>query len=126
MLAPASGCELDVQRGPDWLLVRIRNLNLDSAEMSRLAEQLGELLRQHFTYRLVLELDEVPTLNQDLVEQLRQLYRWIERHDGVMRICGLSQANRRRLHACHLDERLLPYEDCHEAVLGFPWAPKPR
>ena len=58
MLTVASGCTLDVERGPDWLLVRIRNLDRAEPE-TPLAEQLWALLEQHFTYRLVLELDEV-------------------------------------------------------------------
>ena len=81
------------------------------------------LLQQHFTYRLVLELDEVQVLNSDLIGQLMQLYRRIEEHDGVMRLCGLSPHNRQVLHACHLDDRLLPYEDRQEAVMGRPHRP---
>src|SRR3990172_13439935 len=120
MLAVAPGCELDVERGPDWLLVRVRNLDLLESEAPALAEHLWSLLQQHFTYRLVLELDGVQMLNSYLIGQLIQLYRRIEEHDGVLRLCGLSPYNRQVLHACRLDDRLLPYGDREEAVMGRP------
>jgi anti-anti-sigma regulatory factor len=125
MLATAPGCELHVQRGPDWLLVRVKNLDLSEDDVPTLAARLCSLLEQHFTYRLVLELDDVPVLNGLLIGQLLQLYRWIEAHEGVMRVCGLSPENREVLHACHLDERLLPYQGPEEAIMGRPH-PRPR
>ena len=70
MLAIAPGCELDVERGPDWLLVRVRNLDLAESDAPPLAERLWQLLEQHFTYRLVLELDGVQVLNSHLIGQL--------------------------------------------------------
>jgi anti-anti-sigma factor len=126
MQAAASSCEWDVERGPDWLLVRLRNLDLSDPDGPSVAEHLKSLLEQHFTHRLVLEMDEVEVLNSDLIGQLVQLYRWIEEHDGVMRLCGLSPANRQVLHTCRLDDRLLPYGDRQEAVMGRSHAAKPR
>jgi anti-anti-sigma factor len=126
MLTVTAGCELDVERGPDWLLVRVRNLDLLESDAPPLAEHLWSLLQQHLTYRLVLELDDVPTLNSHLIGQLIQLYRRIEKHDGVMRLCGVSPHNRRVLHSCRLDERLLPYGDREEAVMGRPRSVRPR
>jgi anti-anti-sigma regulatory factor len=126
MQAIALGCALDVERGPDWLLVRIRDLNLTDPDGPPLAEQLWSLMQQHFTHRLVLELDGTETLNSHLVGQLADLYRRIAEHDGVMRLCGLSPRNRAMLHACRLDEQLLPYQDRQEAVMGCPHSQKPR
>jgi anti-anti-sigma factor len=118
MLAIAPGCELDVERGPDCLLVRLRNIDLAESDVLPLSERLWQLLQQHFTYRLVLELDEVEVLSSYLIGQLLDLYQRIEQHDGVMRLCGLSPNNRRVLHQCHLDERFRPYGDRKDAVLG--------
>jgi len=126
MLTIDAGCELDVERGPDWLLVRVRNLDAAASDAPPLAEQLWRLLEQHFTYRLVLELDDVPVLSSYMIGQLTQLYRRIEAHDGVLRLCGLSPRSRQALHACHLDDRLLPYEDRQEAVMGCPHPARPR
>lgn len=118
MQAIASDCEFEVERGPDWLLVRVRNLSSVSHETSSLAARLWALLQQHFTHRLVLELDETVRLDRQLVEELRQLYERIAEHEGIMRLCGVSKRNRDILHAFGLDERLLPYQDRMEAVTG--------
>jgi anti-anti-sigma regulatory factor len=123
MLTVATGCAFDVERGPDWLLVRVRNLDLAEPDSPPLAEQLWSLLEQHLTYRLVLEMDEVDMLNSYLLGELVRLYRWIEEHEGVLRVCGLTPFNCEVLHACHLDEQLLPYHDRREAVTG---CPRPR
>ncbi len=126
MLTIAPGCAFDVERGPDWLLVRVRNLDPAGSESASLADRLWDLLQQHFTYRLVLELDEMPLLNDDVIGQLAQLFRRIEKHDGVLRLCGLSPDNCEVLHACRLDEQLPPYQDRQEAIVGCQSPRQPR
>lgn len=126
MLALAPGWELDVQRGPDWLLVRVVGADRDASDSPPLADRLWELLNQHFTYRLVLELDEIRVLNSYLIGQLVSLYRRIREHEGVMRLCGLSPYNRRVLQICHLDDRFLSYRDRREAVLACHARRRPR
>jgi len=118
MLAIDSGCEMDVERGPDCLLVRLRNLDASDPGSTQLAERLWTLMRQHFARRLVLELDDVGLLNSPLIGQFLLLYKRIEAHDGVMRLCGLSPYNRQVLRRCRLDDRLLPYADRREAVMA--------
>jgi anti-anti-sigma factor len=118
MFATSADCELDVDRGPDWLLVRVRSLQADSACAPALADTLWSLAEQHFTYRLVLELDRIKVLNSHLIGQLIQLYKRIREHDGVLRLCGLSPYNRRVLRACALDDRFPAYENREEAVMG--------
>ncbi len=125
MLTTAPGCELDVDRGPDWLLVRVR-IDPAAPGVPPLAERLWSLARQHFTYRLVLDLDGVRLLNSPLIGQLIDLHRRFKKHDGVLRLCGLSPHNRQVLHTCRLDERLMPYGDRKEAVMGGPHPVRPR
>ena len=62
MLATAAGCQFEVDRGPDWLLVRVRRLEDEASTSAQFAECLWQLLEQHFTYRLMLELDQVVLL----------------------------------------------------------------
>jgi anti-anti-sigma factor len=126
MLTVVLGRSLEVERGPDWLLVRLHGLDWLEAEDPALADQVWSLLEQHLTHRLVLELDEVEVLNSHLIGQLADLYRRIEEHEGVMRICGLSPRNRQALHACRLDDRLLPYRSRKDAVMGGPQLVKAR
>ena len=117
MLAVAPGWELEMERGPDWLLVKIRSLDGFSTDPP-LADGIWELLERHFTYRVVLELDQVRVLNSHLIGQLVRLYRLIREHDGVMRLCGLSPHNLDVLRACRLQQYFLPYRDREEAVMG--------
>ena len=40
MLATVPGCEFEVQRGPDWLLVRVVQLDPDPSQSPSLSEEL--------------------------------------------------------------------------------------
>jgi anti-anti-sigma factor len=126
MLAIAPGWELEVERGPDWLIVKVCNPEPPGKEAPPLAEQIWSLLNTHFTYRLVLELDRITLLNSSLIGQLIDLYRRIRGQDGVLRLCGLSAYNRRVLSTCRLDDRLPAFEDRLEAVLGCTRPGQPR
>ena len=125
MLAVAPGWELDVERGPDWLLVKVRSLDASSTEPA-LSDSIWGLLEQHFTYRVVLELDQVRVLNSHLIGQLVRLYKLIRQRDGVMRLCGLTPHNLQVLQTCRLEDHLVPYRDREEAVLGCPLPGHPK
>jgi anti-anti-sigma factor len=125
MLDIAPGWDLYVERGPDWLIVKIESMDA-RGETPPLAEIIWSLMQQNLTHRLVLELDQVPVLNSFLIAQLTLLYRRISEHDGVMRLCGLSAYNRRVLHTCRLDERFQPYHNRQEAVMGYARPTQPR
>ena len=118
MLATVAGYEFDVDRGPDWLWVRIRSLDTGSSPAAPLAEQLTELVEKHFIYRIVLELHRVPELSSHLIGELVQLSRHIQEHDGVLRVCGLSPEGRAMLEMCGLDDLCLAYETREEAIVG--------
>ena len=58
MLQTAAGWGLDVDRGPDWIFVRVHPRDgFDDAP--GLAESVWTVLEQHFIYRVVLEIDEI-------------------------------------------------------------------
>lgn len=126
MLALAPVCELDVERGPDWVMIRVGDIDPAVAESSPLAERLWHVLRQHFTYRLVLELDQIRVLTSRLIGQLLQLQRRIEERGGVIRLCGLSPENRQVLRTCRLEHRFRPYRNRQEAVMGYERPSQPR
>jgi len=39
MLALGTGCQLDVDRGPDWLIVKVSSLDVDPANPPPLADE---------------------------------------------------------------------------------------
>ena len=118
MLALAPGWELEVDRGPGWLLVKLKSPEPDASDTPPLADELWSLLQRHFIYRLVLELDDVRLLHSFLLGQLVLLDKRIREHDGMMRLCGLSSFNQRVLRLHGLDLRFPTYGDPEEAVMG--------
>jgi len=129
MLATVAGYEFDVDRGPDWLWIRIRSVRVSSTlgggfspvaslAVASLVEQLTELVEKHFIYRVVLELHRVPELSSQLIGELVQLDRHIQKHDGVLRVCGLSPEGRAMFEMCGLDDLCLAYETREEAIVG--------
>ncbi len=123
MVQIAHGWELDVERGPDWLFVRPHGLAHDShefgdGEMPDLADEVWLLVEQYFTRRVVLELDQIAHLNSFLIGQLIRLYKRIGTQGGLLRLSGLSVANRRVLDQCRLSGCLPYYDNRTDAVMG--------
>lgn len=115
MLEIAPGWLADVERGPDWLFVKLKQSPSLSADVGQLAEKLWSMLGEHFIYRLVLELDGVP-LDSQLVDQLALLQQRIQQQGGLLRLCGLSQQDLKLLRARQLDARLPSYCCREDAV----------
>ena len=118
MPAIAYDWELNVERGPNWLLVKVGAPSGKPWEMLPLADTLRSLLEDHFTCRLVLELDEIDLLTSELIRQLLMLDKWIRARRGVMRLCGLSPRNQEILRRCWLHTFFALYSDRLEAVTG--------
>jgi anti-anti-sigma factor len=117
MLQTAAGWGLDVDRGPDWIFVRVHpRSGFDDAP--GLAESVWAVLEQHFVYRLVLELDEIAMLHSPIIGQLVLLSKRVHSHGGLLRLCGVSDANREVLHICRLDSAMPWYENRGDAVMG--------
>jgi anti-anti-sigma factor len=106
---------VDVDRGPDWLFVK---LNPGKHEPSDMAERLWSLANRHFIYRLVLEMDKVDQIPSRLMGQLITLQKRILQREGALRLCGLTPECAEALHFCRLDKALPNYECREDAVLG--------
>jgi anti-anti-sigma factor len=109
---------MDLDRGPDWLFVRLRPPAAGINAEFDLAEAVWEKLDQAFCYRLVLELDDVPRLQSWVVGQLVLLHKRICSQGGVMRLCGVSDANHQVLRYCRLHDRFPQYANRTAAVMG--------
>lgn len=114
---------VDVDRGPDWLFVK---LHPGEVEPQDVADQLWSLANRHFTYRIVLEMDEIEFLPSVLMGQLVMLQKRVLQHDGALRICGLSEPCREAMHICRLDNTLPLFTNREDAVLGDSFFAHPR
>jgi len=113
-----SGWDFEVERGPDWLFVRPRRMPAGKAHVATFAEQVWALLEQQFAHRLVLELGEVDRFSSELVGQLIWLHKQIHAHDGLMRVCELTDAHDDVLEACQLGGHFPRYHSREDAVMG--------
>jgi anti-anti-sigma factor len=123
MVNIAEGWLLDVDRGPDWLFVRLHCPPDRPNDAPQLAEGLWALLEQHLTNRLVLEMDDVSVLHSYLIGQMILLYKRIHGCGGMLRICGLSPPNREVLRLCRMEQSFPLYESRAEAMRCFRAAP---
>jgi len=124
VLAPGWKTELD--RGPDWLFVKLYGPEGDEADASGMAESLSMLLRQEFKRRMVLELDGLVELPQDLVDELMLLHKALDKQGAVLRLCGMSKEHQEMLCEDNFFGQFNSFRDREEAVLGFYRPSKPR
>jgi anti-anti-sigma factor len=117
MMDVVPGWSLDVDRGPDWIFVRLHD-NSSEYGAEGMAECLWELLEQQFAHRIVLELDDVQHLSSPLIGELVRLSKRVYSHDGMLRICGLSPENFQILRLMRLDGCFPNYDNRTEAVMG--------
>ncbi|HEX5103693.1 MAG TPA: STAS domain-containing protein [Pirellulaceae bacterium] len=109
---------MDLDRGPDWMLLRLRPPAKGDGAPFPLADMISKKLEQSFCYRLVLELDDVRVLRSWMLGELVRLNKRIDEKGGTLRLCGLSDANEAALAACGLFEHFPSFENRHDAVMG--------
>jgi len=115
-LAPGWTVELD--RGPGWLFVRLRDSDLSGAQGIHLADHVWKLLEQEFTHRVVMELDDIDLLRSSLVGELILLHKRVSSRHGVMRVSGLSESNYEVLRTNRLHHRFPRFQNREDAVMG--------
>lgn len=112
------GFKLTVDRGPNWLFIKLRPNKNFAADVMQVADELYAIATRHFTYRIVLELEELRQMPADLVDQLVILQERLHQSDGSLRICGLSADCAKKLREVHLDAALPNYATRQAALLG--------
>jgi anti-sigma B factor antagonist len=108
----------DVERGPNWLFLRVHAPEKSAASCEDLADVVWQTMEQHFANRVVLELDNLKMLNSRLIGQLVLLQKRICTKGGTLRVCGLSDASQAALHSTRLDSQFPCYRDRTDAVMG--------
>ena len=115
--------DLHVDRGPDWLFLK---LPASAGNESNVADRLWSVLTRHFTYRLVLEMDDLDLLPSQLIGQLIMLQKRVMQRDGALRLCKMSDGCQEALHLCRLDRALPNYASREDAVHGLTQPSAPR
>jgi anti-anti-sigma regulatory factor len=111
------GLKLSVDRGPNWLFVKLRPRDTRSRRVPPIADGLWSIATRHFIYRVVLELDELESLPAGMMAQMVLLQERLAQSGGALRICGMSDECLETLHECHLDTALRNYSTRTEAVM---------
>ena len=112
------GLELNVDRGPNWLFVKLKSKRALRTEVPQIAEKLWSISSRHFIYRLVLELEDLEELPSGMMGQLVMLQERLSQCGGALRICGLSPECEETLHSCNLDSALPNHASREAAVMG--------
>jgi len=114
----SQGFRLSVDRGPNWLFVKLRPKRKFAEDIPQIADQLWLMASRHFIYRVVLELEELSSMPPGLTAQLVLLQERLAQCGGALRICGLSQDCVDVLSARRLDAALPNHATRESAVLG--------
>jgi len=120
-----SSWQLQLDRGPNCLFVRLCPDDGPGCDESQLSGRLANLMDEHLANRLVLEMDQVELLDSMLLAQLADLSSRVKARGGLIRLCGLSPSNEAVLRTTRLDRRLPHYANRFDAVHGAVPA-KPR
>lgn len=109
---------MDIDRGPDWLFVKLVPPQGDHGEFA-LAEMIWQKLEQCFCYRVVLELDEIGYLRSWMIGELVRLHKRVSTHGGMLRLSGVSHEAETVLRICRLADRFPSYRNRTDAVMGY-------
>ncbi len=118
MLETARGWNVSVERGPDWLFIRLQAGSAAGDDFSQLAEQVWNVVQQHFVYRVVLEIEGLNVLRSSLIGQLVLLHKRLHTQGGMLRLCGLSEGQQHAIACSRLDSRFPVYANREQAVWG--------
>lgn len=118
MANTATAWKLEVERGPGCLFVQLEPSPEALPTWDGLADHLWELLEGQFTYRIVLDMRDVEIMNSTLIGQLVMLHKRVHTHEGMLRLCHLSEANQQVLQGIRMLDRFPNYANREQAVMG--------
>lgn len=90
-----AGVALEVERGPDWLFVRVAGGPTGGS--ADLTASVWETIREHGASRVVLELDHIDMIDEALGGVIGELGTRVRDAGGLIRICGLTEPKLTRL-----------------------------
>jgi len=112
------GLKLSVDRGPNWLFVKLRSKGAPARKTPKIADGLWSIATRHFIYRVVLELDELESLPPGMMAQMLLLQERLLQCGGALKVCGMSDRCQETLQECRFDGALPNYSTRTAAVMG--------
>ena len=119
LLELTSEWSLEIDRGPDWLFIRLSPPPSGEIGEASIAEMVWKNLEQCFCYRVVLELDQVDYLRSWIIGELVRLHKRVTTQGGMLRLCGVSKNAETVLRICQLGDRFPAYRNRNDAVMGY-------
>lgn len=111
--------QMELERGPDWVFIRLLSSEQAGWQGAGLAEALWNVMQTQMASRLVLHMDHVPMLRSEMLGELVRLHKRIHARGGLLRLCGLSPSNQQVLQLSQLSNLIPSYASREEAVLGY-------
>jgi len=115
---PGGHWDMALERGPDWLFVRLDTPPRGAADDDTLTDRICAAVREHHTRRVVLELERVERLDEPLIGTIADVGRLVRERGGLIRICGLSGPNLARLRSSPAAGDVPHFESRAAAVVG--------
>lgn len=107
---------MTVDRGPDWVFLRLDPAASPPEDDRPLAERLWEVAQTHGAHRVVVEFDHIPSIDSSLIEAITVLSLRVHDAGGLLRVCGLSEAALARLRSSVRADQVPHFESRFEAV----------
>ncbi len=114
--APVGGWEVAVERGPDWLFLRLERRDA-VASGGALAERLLDVIRVNHAHRVVVECDRVDAVDDAILDAIAAVGSRVRDDGGLIRVCGLSANGVRRLQSSE-QAGDIPHFESRSAAVG--------
>ncbi|MFM7184718.1 MAG: STAS domain-containing protein [Planctomycetota bacterium] len=114
--AARPGWDVAVERGPDWLFLRLES-GTGGAGDGSLSDRLLGTIRANRAHRVVLELDRVESMDAALLDAIATVGTHVRGDGGLVRVCGLSEGNLRQLQTSAAGKEL-PHFESRSAAVG--------
>lgn len=110
------GWAVAVERGPDWLFLRLEPGNA-LASGGVLADRLLDVIRVNHAHRVVVECDRVDAVDDAILDAIATVGSRVRDDGGLIRVCGLSASGVRRLRSSDQTGDI-PHFESRSAAVG--------
>lgn len=114
--SPEGAWEVAVERGPDWLFLRLERGDA-AAPSGPLADRLLDVIRVNHAHRVVVECDRVDAVDDAILDAITTVGSRVRDDGGLIRVCGLSAGDVGRLRTSDTAGDI-PHFESRSAAMG--------